>query len=119
MKATASLVEVVNVSDRVFLRHLGGKLAIQNKVPITTRDTLSMAYTPEERLDIPVIHGDQHGTAVVVLAALLNALRLTKQKLERLRIVIAGAGMAGMAITQILLREMANTGDSPAPLDGP
>ena len=39
-------VEVVNVSDRVFLLHLGGKLAIQNKVPATTRDTLSMAYTP-------------------------------------------------------------------------
>jgi len=206
-------VEVVNVSDRVFLLHLGGKLAIQNKVPVTTRDTLSMAYTPgvarvceaiaaeprkawqltikgnsvavvsdgsavlglgdigpeaampvmegkamlfkefggidaypiclrtkdpeeivatvkhlsvgfgginledisaprcfeiernlQEQLDIPVFHDDQHGTAVVVLAALLNALRLTKQKLERLRIVIAGAGAAGMAITQILLR---------------
>jgi malate dehydrogenase (oxaloacetate-decarboxylating) len=39
-------VKVVNVSDRVFLLHLGGKISIQNKVPITTRDTLSMAYTP-------------------------------------------------------------------------
>ncbi len=39
-------VKVVNVSDRVFLLHLGGKLAIHNKVPLTTRDTLSMAYTP-------------------------------------------------------------------------
>jgi malate dehydrogenase (oxaloacetate-decarboxylating) len=206
-------VEVVNISDRIFLLHLGGKLAIQNKVPITTRDTLSMAYTPgvarvceaiaaeprkawqltikgnsvavvsdgtavlglgdigpeaampvmegkamlfkefagidaypiclrtkepdeivatvrnlsvgfgginledisaprcfdierrlQEQLDIPVFHDDQHGTAVVVLAALLNALRLTKQKLERLRIVVAGAGAAGMAVTQILLR---------------
>ncbi len=206
-------VHVVNVSDRVFLLHLGGKLAVQNKVPVTTRDTLSMAYTPgvarvceaiaaeprkawqltikgnsvavisdgsavlglgdigpeaampvmegkamlfkefagidaypiclrtkdpeeivrtvkhlsvgfgginledisaprcfeverqlQEQLDIPVFHDDQHGTAVVVLAALLNALRLTKQSLERLRIVIAGAGAAGTAITQILLR---------------
>jgi len=58
----------------------------------------------QEQLDIPVFHDDQHGTAVVVLAALLNALRLTKQKLERLKIVIAGAGAAGVAITQILLR---------------
>ena len=58
----------------------------------------------QAELDIPVFHDDQHGTAVVVLAALLNALRLTKQKLERLKIVIAGAGAAGMAITQILLR---------------
>src|SRR5208283_332175 len=58
----------------------------------------------QEQLDIPVFHDDQHGTAVVGLAALLNALRLTKQKLERLKIVIAGAGAAGMAITRILLR---------------
>jgi malate dehydrogenase (oxaloacetate-decarboxylating) len=206
-------VKVVNVSDRVFLLHLGGKISIQNKVPLTTRDALSMAYTPgvarvceaiaaeprkawqltikgnsvavvsdgtavlglgdigpeaampvmegkamlfkefagidaypiclrtkdtdeivatvknlsvgfgginledisaprcfeierklQEQLDIPVFHDDQHGTAVVVLAALLNALRLIKQKLERLRIVICGAGAAGTAVTQILLR---------------
>jgi len=202
-------VKVVNVSDRVFLLHLGGKISIQNKVPITTRDTLSMAYTPgvarvceaiaaeprkawqltikgnsvavvsdgtavlglgdigpeaampvmegkamlfkefagidaypiclqtkdpdeivatvknlsvgfgginledisaprcfeierrlQEQLTIPVFHDDQHGTAVVVLAALLNALRLTKQKLERLKIVISGAGAAGTSNNQ-------------------
>jgi malate dehydrogenase (oxaloacetate-decarboxylating) len=206
-------VKVINVSDRVFLLHLGGKLAIRNKVPLTTRDTLSMAYTPgvarvceaiaadprkvwqltikansvavvsdgtavlglgdigpagampvmegkamlfkefggidaypiclatkepneiiqtvkhlsvgfgginledisaprcfeieqrlQEQLDIPVFHDDQHGTAVVVLAALLNALRLTSQKLERLKIVICGAGAAGVAVTRILVR---------------
>jgi malate dehydrogenase (oxaloacetate-decarboxylating) len=206
-------VKVINVSDRVFLLHLGGKIAIQNKVPLVTRDALSMAYTPgvarvcqaiaaqprkawqltikgnsvavvsdgtavlglgdigpeaampvmegkamlfkelggidaypiclstkdpgeivaavkhlavgfgginledisaprcfdierrlQEQLDIPVFHDDQHGTAVVVLAALLNALRLTRQKLERLRVVISGAGAAGVAITRILLR---------------
>lgn len=204
-------VRVSNVSDRVFLLHLGGKIAIQNKVPLTTRDSLSMAYTPgvarvcnaiaedarkawqltikgnsvavvsdgtavlglgdigpeaampvmegkamlfkefagidaypiclrtkvpeeiiatvknlsvgfgginledisaprcfdierrlQEELDIPVFHDDQHGTAVVVLAALLNALRLTRQKLPRLRVVISGAGAAGVAITRIL-----------------
>src|SRR6185369_9210500 len=39
-------VKVLNVSDRVFLLHLGGKIAIQNKVPLVTRDALSMAYTP-------------------------------------------------------------------------
>jgi malate dehydrogenase (oxaloacetate-decarboxylating) len=206
-------LKVINVSDRVFLLHLGGKLCIQNKVPLTTRDTLSMAYTPgvarvceaiahdhrkawqltiksnsvavvsdgtavlglgdigpaaampvmegkamlfkefggidaypiclstkdpdeivqavkhlsvgfgginledisaprcfeierrlQQQLDIPVFHDDQHGTAVVVLAALLNALRLTGQKLERLRIVLSGAGAAGAAVTRILLR---------------
>jgi malate dehydrogenase (oxaloacetate-decarboxylating) len=57
----------------------------------------------QERLDIPVFHDDQHGTAVVVLAALLNALRLTRQKLPRLKIVISGAGAAGTAITKMLL----------------
>ena len=206
-------VTVINVSDRVFLMHLGGKIRIQNKIPLTTRDALSMAYTPgvarvclaiaedkqkantltikhnsvavvsdgsavlglgnigpeaampvmegkamlfkefggidaypiclrtkdpqeivatvknlsvgfgginledisaprcfdierdlQAQLDIPVFHDDQHGTAVVVLAALLNAVRLTHQKLERLRIVISGAGAAGVAVTRILLR---------------
>ncbi|MBI2927045.1 MAG: NAD-dependent malic enzyme [Verrucomicrobia bacterium] len=204
-------VKVVNVSDRVFLLHLGGKISIQNKVPVTTRDTLSMAYTPgvarvceaiaadhakawqltikgnsvavvsdgsavlglgdigpeaampvmegkamlfkefagidaypiclrtkvveqiveavsalsvgfgginledisaprcfaveeqlQQRLEIPVFHDDQHGTAVVVLAALLNAVRLTRQKMPRLKIVISGAGAAGTAVTKML-----------------
>ncbi|MBI2949174.1 MAG: NAD-dependent malic enzyme [Verrucomicrobia bacterium] len=205
-------ITVLHVSDRVFLLHLGGKIRIQNKVPLTTRDTLSMAYTPgvarvcmaihddpqkantltikqnsvavvtdgtavlglgdigpkaampvmegkamlfkqfadidaypvclatksvedivnavkwispgfgavnledisaprcfeiEQRLkselDIPVFHDDQHGTAVVVLAATLNALKLVKKKLPELRIVIAGAGAAGVAITKMLM----------------
>ncbi len=206
-------VKVTTVSDRVFLLHLGGKISIHNKVPVTTRDALSMAYTPgvaricqaiaedrskawqltikansvavvsdgsavlglgdigpeaampvmegkamlfkefadidaypiclrtkepkeivetvahlsvgfgginledisaprcfeiegtlQKRLDIPVFHDDQHGTAVVVLAALLNALRLARQNISELRIVILGAGAAGTAITKMLLR---------------
>ena len=204
-------VTVANVSDQVFLLHLGGKISIQNKVPLATRDTLSMAYTPgvarvceaiaeqhakawqltikgnsvavvsdgsavlglgnigpeaampvmegkamlfkefagidaypiclrtqdpeeiintvanlsvgfgginledisaprcfeieqrlQERLDIPVFHDDQHGTAVVVLAALLNASRLSGRPLAGLRIVILGAGAAGTAIAVML-----------------
>jgi malate dehydrogenase (oxaloacetate-decarboxylating) len=54
-------------------------------------------------LDIPVFHDDQHGTAVVVLAALLNALRLTGRRIEELRIVIVGVGAAGVAVAQILM----------------
>ena len=205
-------VKILNVSDRVFLLHLGGKIAVQNKVPVKTRDTLSMAYTPgvarvsmaiaedrqkawqltikgnsvavvsdgtavlglgdigpeaampvmegkamlfkefggidaypiclntkdpdeivaavaalsvgfgginledisaprcfeiEERLqaqlDIPVFHDDQHGTAVVVLAALLNAFRLTRRTFPGTKIVISGAGAAGTAICKVLL----------------
>jgi len=204
-------VRVVNASDRTFLMHLGGKIEIRNKVPIRTRDDLSMAYTPgvaricmaihedrqrafaltikhnavaivtdgtavlglgdigpeaalpvmegkamlfkefagvdafpiclatkepakivetvkhlspafgginledigaprcfeiEERLrkelDIPVFHDDQHGTAVVVLAALLNALRIVKKPLRSLRVVVTGVGAAGTATIKIL-----------------
>ncbi|HXU90162.1 MAG TPA: NAD-dependent malic enzyme [Methylomirabilota bacterium] len=205
-------VRVINISDRTFLMHLGGKLEIHSKVPVRTRDDLSMAYTPgvarvclaiaddrqrafsltmkqnsvavvtdgtavlglgdigpeaalpvmegkailfkefanvdafpiclatkdtdklvetvkylapafgginlediaaprcfeiEERLrkelDIPVFHDDQHGTAVVVLAALLNALRIVKKDLKKLRVVVTGVGAAGTATIKILL----------------
>jgi malate dehydrogenase (oxaloacetate-decarboxylating) len=205
-------IEVIHVSDRVFLMHLGGKIHIQNKFPLTTRDALSMAYTPgvarvceaiaadkskvntltikhnsvavitdgsavlglgnigpeaalpvmegkamlfkefaeidaypiclrtqhpddivhvvrwistgfgginledisaprcfeiehrlKQDLDIPVFHDDQHGTAVVVLAATLNALKVVKKRLAHLRIVVAGAGAAGVACTKILM----------------
>jgi malate dehydrogenase (oxaloacetate-decarboxylating) len=204
-------VKVVNISDRTFLVHLGGKIEIRNKVSIRTRDDLSMVYTPgvarvclairddrrrafaltmkqnsvavvtdgtavlglgdigpeaalpvmegkamlfkefggvdafpiclgtrdvstivetvkliapgfgginlediaaprcfevEERLrkelDIPVFHDDQHGTAVVVLAALLNALRLVRKEPKRVRVVVTGVGAAGTATIKIL-----------------
>jgi malate dehydrogenase (oxaloacetate-decarboxylating) len=205
-------IEVVNVSDRVFLAHLGGKLEVRPRRELKTRDDLSMVYTPgvgrvsraiaddpekvwnltikrntvavvsdgtavlglgdigpegalpvmegkavlfkefadvdafpiclatkdpdeivraveaiapvfgginledisaprcfeiERRLraslDIPVFHDDQHGTAVTVLAALLNALRVVEKRLEDVRIVTTGVGAAGMAVTRILL----------------
>jgi malate dehydrogenase (oxaloacetate-decarboxylating) len=205
-------VEVVHVSDRVFLAHLGGKLEVQARQPLKTREDLSMTYTPgvarvsraiaedpdlvwnltikrntvaivsdgtavlglgdigpeaalpvmegkavlfkefagvdafpiclatkdtdeivrtveaiapafgginledisaprcfeverrlRERLDIPVFHDDQHGTAIVVLAALLNALRVVGKRIEDVRIVTTGCGAAGAAITRTLL----------------
>ena len=57
----------------------------------------------KERLDIPVFHDDQHGTAVVALAALSNALQLTGRTPESTRVVISGAGAAGVAVAKILL----------------
>ncbi|WP_354638582.1 NAD(P)-dependent malic enzyme [Kitasatospora camelliae] len=57
----------------------------------------------QERLDIPVFHDDQHGTAVVALAALRNAARVTGRELADLRAVVAGAGASGVAVTRILL----------------
>ena len=58
----------------------------------------------KEELDIPVFHDDQHGTAVVVMAALLNAVKLTDRRLEDLRVLIIGLGAAGIAVTKIMLR---------------
>jgi malate dehydrogenase (oxaloacetate-decarboxylating) len=206
-------VQVVNVSDRTFLMHLGGKIEVRGKMPVKTRDDLSMAYTPgvaricmaihhdpekaytltikqntvavvtdgtavlglgdigpsgaqpvmegkalifkefagvdafpiclatkdvdeivmivkalapvfgginledisaprcfeiEERLqrdlEIPVFHDDQHGTAVVVLAAILNALKVVKKKLPDARIVFTGAGASGIATAKLLMK---------------
>jgi len=57
----------------------------------------------KQELDIPVFHDDQHGTAVVVMAALLNAVKLTGRRLEDLKVLIVGLGAAGIAVTKILL----------------
>jgi malate dehydrogenase (oxaloacetate-decarboxylating) len=65
-------------------------------------------FEVEERLsrelDIPVFHDDQHGTAVVTLAALLNALKLTDKKIEDLRIVVNGAGAAALSVSKLLMK---------------
>jgi len=206
-------VEIVHVSDRTFLLHLGGKIKIENKTQLKTRADLSMAYTPgvarvcmaihddpekaykltikkntvavvsdgtavlglgdigpkaampvmegkamlfkefagidawpicldtkdpdqivqavkalapgfggvnledisaprcfeiedrlKQALDIPVFHDDQHGTAIVVLAALINALKIVNKKPEDLKVVFNGVGAAGVACSKILLR---------------
>ncbi|WP_119067407.1 NAD-dependent malic enzyme [Rubrobacter indicoceani] len=205
-------VRVVNISDRTFLMHLGGKIEVNSKMQLRTRDDLSMAYTPgvarvcraihqsperafnltikrntvavvsdgtavlglgdigpraampvmegkamlfkefadvdafpicldtkdtdeivetvkriapgfgginledisaprcfeiEERLkrelDIPVFHDDQHGTAVVVLAALINSLKITGKKMGELKAVFSGVGAAGVACAKIIM----------------
>lgn len=205
-------VEIINVSDKTFLMHLGGKIETISKVPLKTRSDLSMAYTPgvarvceaiakdpekaftltikkntvavvsdgtavlglgdigpaaampvmegkcqlfkefggvdafpiclntkdpheiietiknisvafgginledisaprcfeiedrlKEELDIPVFHDDQHGTAVVVLAALINALKITGKKMEDIKLVVNGVGAAGVACSKIVM----------------
>ena len=57
----------------------------------------------KEILDIPVFHDDQHGTAIVVLAGIINGLRVTGKKKEDCKVVVNGAGSAGIAITKLLL----------------
>ncbi len=65
-------------------------------------------FEVEERLikelDIPVFHDDQHGTAIVILAALINSLKLVKKQKENIKMVICGAGAAGMATTKLLVK---------------
>jgi malate dehydrogenase (oxaloacetate-decarboxylating) len=211
-------VEIVHFADRTFLLHAGGKIEVVAKIPVKTRDDLSMAYTPgvarvcraiaddpdkvwtlttkrnmvavvtdgsavlglgdigpeaalpvmegkamlfkefggvdafpiclatrdvdeivaavraiapgfgginledisaprcfeiearlRSELDIPVFHDDQHGTAIVVLAALLNALAVVGKTLENVRVVTTGCGAAGTAVTKILLGAGART----------
>jgi malate dehydrogenase (oxaloacetate-decarboxylating) len=63
----------------------------------------------QKELDIPIFHDDQHGTAIVSLAALFNALKLVKKPLEKTRIVINGAGAAGVAIARLLRKAGAET----------
>lgn len=58
----------------------------------------------QERLSIPVMHDDQHGTAIAVLAGLINAARVVKKDLKKLKVVVAGAGAAGTAVTKLLLK---------------
>lgn len=57
----------------------------------------------KERLNIPVFHDDQHGTAIIVLSGLMNALKIVNKKVEDLKIIVNGAGSAGTAITKLLL----------------
>jgi malate dehydrogenase (oxaloacetate-decarboxylating) len=65
----------------------------------------------DEALPIPVFHDDQHGTAVVVLAALRNAARVLGRKLAELRVVVVGAGAAGVAVTKMLIAGGVSGGD--------
>jgi malate dehydrogenase (oxaloacetate-decarboxylating) len=57
----------------------------------------------KERCDIPIFHDDQHGTAIVVLAGLLNALKLVGKKLSNIKVIVNGAGAAGNSVTRLLL----------------
>ena len=57
-----------------------------------------------KELDIPVFHDDQHGTAIVVLAGLINSLKLVKKNKEKIKVVVCGAGAAGIAVTRLLIK---------------
>lgn len=73
-----------------------------NLEDIESPKVLDISYELVKKLSIPVFHDDRHGTAVVVLAALLNSLKLVKKKITEIKVVIAGAGSAGYSITKLL-----------------
>lgn len=74
-----------------------------NLEDIAAPKCFSIEETLSRELSIPVMHDDQHGTAIVVLAALINALKVAKKQMNRVKIVVSGAGAAGVSITKILL----------------
>lgn len=74
-----------------------------NLEDIAAPDCFEIEERLRERLDIPVFHDDQHGTAIVVLAALENALKVVGKDLAGVRVVVSGAGAAGVAVAKILL----------------
>ena len=93
-KDKGKIIETVKAISPVF-----GAINLED---IESPKVLDISNILEEELDIPVFHDDRHGTSVVVLAALLNALALVKKKISEVKIVIVGAGSAGYGIGKLL-----------------
>ncbi|MDR0495292.1 MAG: NADP-dependent malic enzyme [Treponema sp.] len=93
--------DVDTIVDTVAL--LAGSFGGINLEDISAPRCFEIERKLKERCDIPIFHDDQHGTAVVTLAALLNALKLTGKKLENVSVVTSGAGAAGTAIIRLLM----------------
>ena len=82
---------------------LAGSFGGVNLEDISAPRCFEIEQKLKERCDIPIFHDDQHGTAVVTLAAMLNALKLTGKKLDEIRVVTSGAGAAGIAIIKLMM----------------
>jgi malate dehydrogenase (oxaloacetate-decarboxylating) len=96
---TTDVDEIVETIVR--LRHSFGAVNLED---VSAPRCFELEAKLIEALDMPVMHDDQHGTAVVVLAALTNAAKVVGRELSSLRVVIAGAGAAGIAVSEILLQ---------------
>jgi malate dehydrogenase (oxaloacetate-decarboxylating) len=96
--ATQSVDEIVNT-----VKYMAPVFGGINLEDISSPRCFEIESRLREELDIPVFHDDQHGTAVVMLAGLLNAVKIVGKKLEDLHVVVAGVGAAGVACTKILL----------------
>ena len=84
------------------IRMIAGSFGGINMEDISAPRCFEIEQRLRETLDVPVFHDDQHGTAVVVLAGLINALKLTGKKLDEIKVVTSGAGAAGIAIIRLL-----------------
>ena len=83
-----------------FIQPIFGAINIED---IESPKVLEIVERLQKELTIPVFHDDQHGTAIIALAGLLNALKLVQKKIDKIRVVIAGAGSAGYGIFKILI----------------
>ena len=95
--------EVDDIVNTVAL--LAGSFGGINLEDISAPRCFEIEEKLKKRCDIPVFHDDQHGTAVIVLAGLMNALRIVKKKKEEVKVVISGAGAAGTAICKMLISQ--------------
>ncbi|MGD9560318.1 MAG: NADP-dependent malic enzyme [Oscillospiraceae bacterium] len=93
--------KVEDIVDTVAL--LAGSFGGVNLEDISAPRCFEIERQLKARCDIPIFHDDQHGTAVVTLAAMLNALKLTSRKLEDVQVVTSGAGAAGVAVIRLLM----------------
>ncbi|MGI9392466.1 MAG: NADP-dependent malic enzyme [Parvibaculales bacterium] len=84
------------------VRHLSPSFGGINLEDIRAPDCFIIEQTLREEMDIPVFHDDQHGTAIICAAGLINSLHLTKRKLSKTKIVINGAGSAGIACVELI-----------------
>lgn len=94
--------DVDTIVDTVAL--LAGSFGGVNLEDIAAPRCFEIEKKLKERCDIPIFHDDQHGTAVVVLAGLINALKLVNKKIEEIEVVVNGSGAAGIAITKLLMK---------------
>jgi len=97
--ATKNVDEIVNI-----IKALEPTFGGINLEDIAAPRCFEIEERLKKELNIPVFHDDQHGTAIVVLAALLNALRIVKKSIYKVKVVINGAGSAGIAIAKLLLK---------------
>ena len=94
--------DVDTIVDTVAL--LEGSFGGVNLEDISAPRCFEIEKKLKERCSIPIFHDDQHGTAVVVLAGIINALKLVDKKIEDIEVVVSGAGAAGIAITKLLMQ---------------